>query len=523
MKTSMGIQGYQYNMGLEFYAVAEAHSDRVAFRYPDGQTLTYEQLDRESNRIGRYLLRMGIRKGDVIAIFNEKSPSAYCLMFGCLKIGAIYTNLDISSPWARIQKILHTCEPKAVFVDQEDGALSGEFKRDFPGLTVVHLKGEKFRADVTGEKEDRLKESNDIHGGDPAYIMFTSGSTGFPKGAVMSHNNLLNFIQWGRVTFQVTKDDILTNANPIYFDNSVFDLYTSIFNGATLVPLGHELVKNAKELVRAINASGCTIWFSVPSLLVYLLTTRALSKEDFKTITRISFGGEGFPKNKLKQLFELFGSRVTLYNVYGPTECTCICSSYIIGEKDFENMNELAPLGFMAPNFGYEILPLDESQPNTGELALTGPCVGLGYYNDAERTQKSFVQNPVKKYHERMYRTGDLVERVPNGHIYFRGRVDNQIKHMGYRIELEEVEAAFSTLSYINEVGVIYEKLNAELGQIKAFVSVGEPGIDNRQILHDIKDLLPPYMIPRIVEILDVLPKNANGKIDRKQLTLLKA
>ena len=171
--------------------------------------------------------------------------------------------------------------------------------------------------------------------------------TGFPKGALMSHNNLLNFIQWGKETFQVTRDDIFTNANPIYFDNSVFDFYTSIFNGTTLVPLSHDLVKNAGQLVKAINDSGCTIWFSVPSLLVYLLTTKSLKKEDFKTIKRISFGGEGFPKNKLKQLYEMFGDRMTLYNVYGPTECTCICSSYTISSSDFENMNELAPLGIL--------------------------------------------------------------------------------------------------------------------------------------------------------------------------------
>ena len=268
------------------------------------------------------------------------------------------------------------------------------------------------------------------------------GSTGFPKGALMSHNNLLNFIQWGKETFQVTGEDIFTNANPIYFDNSVFDFYTSIFNGATLVPLSHDLVKNAAQLVKAINASDCTIWFSVPSLLVYLLTTKSLSKNDFKTIKRISFGGEGFPKNKLKELYDMFGDRIVLYNVYGPTECTCICSSYIISDSDFENMSELAPLGNIANNFGYEILPLDSSNPNLGELTLIGPCVGLGYYNDPARTALSFVQNSKSHFNQLMYKTGDIVQKASNGHLHFKGRVDNQVKHMGYRIELEEIEAA---------------------------------------------------------------------------------
>jgi len=515
--------GYQYNLGIQFYGIAETYAERIALRYPDGNEISYANLNLLSNQWGRYLSKKGIKNGQVVAIFNEKSPLAYSLMLGCLKIGAIYTNLDLTSPWARIHKILDTCEPSLIFIDQAESPLLNECKNSFPGLDVISLQGREINYDLSLLNGENIETSVNVHGGNPAYIMFTSGSTGFPKGAVMSHNNVLNFIQWGKQTFHINENDIFTNANPIYFDNSVFDFYVSVFNGATLVPLSHDLVKNAKQLVQAINVSKCTIWFSVPSLLVYLLTTRALNKDDFASINRIAFGGEGFPKNKLKQLFDMFGHRVALYNVYGPTECTCICSSHKIGDRDFENMNELATLGYIAPNFGYEILPFDDNNPEIGELALTGPCIGLGYYNDDERTQKSFVQNPYKKFHQRMYKTGDLVERSGNGHLHFRGRVDNQIKHMGYRIELEEIEAAFSTLPYINESGVIYERLNAELGQIKAYVSVSDRSKDVGQIASDIKGLLPPYMIPRIIMIMDVLPKNANGKIDRKQLTLAKA
>jgi len=514
--------GYQYNLGIRFYDVAQTYADRIALRYADGTTISYAGLNSLSNQFARYLAGRGIRKGDVVAIFNEKSPYGYALMLGCLKIGAIYTNLDITSPWSRIQKILLTCEPRMIFIDHKENPFE-ELSLSFPGTAIINLQEKETQERISVLDGKNPDVSEEVHGGDPAYIMFTSGSTGFPKGAVMSHNNVLNFIQWGKQTFQVTEADVFTNANPIYFDNSVFDFYTSVYNGATLVPLGHELVRNARQLVQAINDSKCTIWFSVPSLLVYLLTTKALGKDDFSTITRISFGGEGFPKNKLKQLFDMFGDRVTLYNVYGPTECTCICSSHIVGPRDFENMNELTTLGFIAPNFGYEILPVDSNNPQIGELALTGPCVGLGYYNDEERTSKSFIQNPYKKFHQRMYKTGDLIERADNGYLYFRGRVDNQIKHMGYRIELEEIEAAFSSLPYINESGVIYEKINAELGQIKAFVSVSDNTKGSSHILSDLRAILPPYMFPRIIHIVDILPKNANGKIDRKQLMLLKA
>ncbi|MGE0590826.1 MAG: AMP-binding protein, partial [Cyclobacteriaceae bacterium] len=398
-------------------------------------------------------------------------------------------------------------------VGQEGSFL--ELSSDFPHIKRFIL------ADLVSKSENFNNGpfiDQNFHGMSPAYIMFTSGSTGFPKGAVISHSNLLHFIEWGRDTFDVVPSDVFTNANPIYFDNSVFDFYVSIFNGATLVPISHSLVKKPRELVEAINASRCTIWFSVPSLLVYLLTTKVLKGTDFQNISRISFGGEGFPKNKLKQLFGLFGHRVTLINVYGPTECTCICSSYKITENDFVSMNELAPLGFMAPNFGYELIPVSDGTPSLGELALTGPCVGLGYYNDPERTMKSFVQNPNVPYNQIMYKTGDLVERMPNGYIHFRGRIDNQVKHMGYRIELEEIEAAFSTLSYVDEVGVIYEKISDELGQIKAFLCINIPNVDEMTISDDIRQIVPAYMVPRRIVVLDRLPKNQNGKIDRRQL-----
>lgn len=474
-----------------------------------------------SNKIARFLLTKEIGKGDVVAIFNEKTHYAFSLMLGCLKVGAVYTNLDTTSPWLRLEKMITTCIPKMIFFDLVNSPIKGEVKQHHPMVECVELQEDSFIKSLNDLDGQNLEGTFAVDAGNPAYIMFTSGSTGFPKGAVMSHSNVLNFIQWGTQTFEITSEDIFTNANPIYFDNSVFDFYTSTYNGAMLVPLSNELVKNSKELVRTINASKCTIWFSVPSLLVYLLTTRALDKNDFSTVRRIIFGGEGFPKNKLRQLYDLFGDRIILFNVYGPTECTCICSSYVISNKDFDNMNELAPLGFIAPNFGYEILSLDEANKNIGELALTGPCVGLGYFNDSERTTQSFVQNNNSPFIRLMYKTGDVVEKVENGYLHFRGRVDNQVKHMGYRIELEEVEAAFSTLSYINEAAVLYEKITNELGQIKAFVSISDASKDTPQILDDINKLLPAYMVPRVVVTLPVLPKNSNGKIDRKQLSQL--
>jgi D-alanine--poly(phosphoribitol) ligase subunit 1 len=288
------------------------------------------------------------------------------------------------------------------------------------------------------------------------------------------------------------------------------------------VPFTPAQTKEPRQLVRLVNQARCTIWFSVPSLLVYLLTTRALTADDFPTtIRKIIFGGEGFPKAKLRQLYDLFGNRAELENVYGPTECTCICSAHTIVPDDFADMQQLTTLEPLAQNFDGDILPLDESNPEFGELFLRGPQVGLGYYNDPECTARSFIQNPRHtRYLDIGYRTGDLVLRDAQGRLHFKGRTDFQIKHMGYRIELEEIEAALGTLTDVAECAVIYQKLGEGLGQILVFSALHQPA-SAEVLLLQLAALLPTYMLPRRIHLLESLPKNANGKIDRPALLQL--
>lgn len=501
------------NLGIAFQEAAQRHHNRIALIYPaTGERLTYGELSLLADHIAGILWAKGLRHGQVAAMFHDKSPAAFAAMLACLRLGVIYTNLDPDSPWERLRKILGTCQPSVIINAFQVMPFSGELEaggfrcalhlRDMPALTDC----------------DPPPDCRTIGGGSPAYIMFTSGSTGMPKGAVMSHANLLWFIAWAQDRFEITPDDVMTNVNPIYFDNSVFDFYSAIFSGAALVPIASDQVRDTRLLVRLLNDAGCTIWFSVPSLLIYLLTTRALAPSDFPAIRKIIFGGEGFPKTKLRQLYSLFGARAGLENVYGPTECTCICSAHTIGDADFEDMQNLAPLGLLAQNFDFEILPLDEENPDFGELFLRGPQVGLGYYNDPGRTAKAFIQNPRHTlYADIGYCTGDLVRRDARGWLHFKGRADFQIKHMGYRIELEEIEAALNTLAGISECAVIYQKLGNGLGQIVAFVAMDAPQ-PQEELLHKIAAIVPPYMAPRRMIAMDMLPKNANGKIDRVAL-----
>lgn len=500
------------NLGIAFQDVVCRHKDRTALIYPaTDERVTYGELNLLADRVAGVLWAKGLRRGQVAAMFHDKSPAAFAAMLACLRLGIIYTNLDPESPWERLRKILSACQPNVIINAFQQMPFGTELEAG--GFrSTLHLR------EMQASEHAPLPDYRAIGGGSPAYIMFTSGSTGMPKGAVMSHANLLWFIAWARERFAITPDDILTNVNPIYFDNSVFDFYSAIFSGASLVPVTADQVQDTRLLVRLVNEAKCSIWFSVPSLLVYLLTTRALAASDFPAIRKIIFGGEGFPKTKLRRLYDIFGGRAELENVYGPTECTCICSAYTVSAADFEDMQNLAPLGFLAQNFDFEILPLNETDPDFGELFLRGPQVGLGYYNDPERTADAFIQNPSHSFYADLgYRTGDLVRKDDSGRLHFKGRADFQIKHMGYRIELEEIEAALNTLPEVKECAVIYQKLSEGLGQIIAFAATGLP-VTQEELLHKVAGIVPRYMAPRRVIVMDSLPKNANGKIDRVAL-----
>lgn len=501
------------NLGACFHEVVQQHAERTALLYPaTGEQVSYRELSILVDQAAERLRARGLRAGQVAAIFHDKSPLAFATMLACLRLGIIYTNLDPDSPWERLRKILSSCEPALIINAFPQLPCAAELAA--AGYTeVLYLRELEELADPAAWPEEHA-----TNGSSPAYIMFTSGSTGVPKGAVMSHANLMWFIAWAHQRFAITQADVLTNVNPMYFDNSVFDFYAAIFAGAALVPVSSEQLRDARGLVRLVSEAGCTIWFSVPTLLVYLLTMRALITSSFPKVRKIIFGGEGFPKARLRQLYDLFGGRAELENVYGPTECTCICSAYTIIAEDFSDMQGFAPLGRLSSNFTYEIQPAEHGSADSGELLLYGPQVGLGYYNDGERTSRSFVQNPQhSRYADIGYRTGDLVRSDESGMLHFKGRADFQIKHMGYRIELEEIESALGTFPDIRECAVIYDKLSDELGQIIAYVALDDLGVAE-DLRNRLRELVPPYMLPRRFVCLDALPKNANGKIDRVAL-----
>lgn len=510
---------YVYNLSQLFSKVVLENQNLCAIKDVDGIEYSYDFLNKTSNQIADFLLNLDVKQNDVVAIFNNKTILSYSIMIACLKTGITYTNLDPNSPEERLIKIIASCKPKLFFSfsDELDDVLEGiGYNKNY----LLNYNTIEFKDKIASYPNENRCEIGHSTGNVPAYIMFTSGSTGFPKGVTISHSNILNFINWAKQTYGIKSNDVFTNLNPMHFDNSVFDFYAALFTGARLLPITESLTINPRKLLNVLNELKPTIWFSVPSMLVYMLNMRALKKEDLPSLRVVTFGGEGFPKNKLRELWNKWGGRVRFVNVYGPTECTCICSSYEVKEEDMLN-DELLPIGPIAPNFSAFILDENHNlvkDGEIGELCIGGPNVGIGYYNSLDKTKEVFIDNPLIASHsEKIYKSGDLVcyDNEINSYL-FKGRKDNQIKRMGYRIELEEIENALNTIDFIQEAAVIY--VNNENYQSKIIACLKSNVLDENKINSEISKYLPRYMMPDKIDFFNSLPKNQNGKIDRLSL-----
>jgi len=507
-----------HSLSQFFSDLASKYPERNALMFPDGVNVSYAELNELSNKIANFLISKGVKRQDVVAILNDKTKVSYALMIACVKIGAIYTNLDPKSPIERLARMMSIASPSLIFYFD---TISDETKT----VCESNAKSWNYSNDdflkLIETYDSRLDTNGlNIPGNVPAYIMFTSGSTGFPKGVVISHQNVLNFIEWSKSVYETTVNDVFTNINPMHFDNSVFDFYASLFTGASMIPITEELTRNPRKLIEGLNKVEPTIWFSVPSMLVFALNMRAIRESDLPTLRVVTFGGEGFPKNQLRKLWALWGGRVRFVNVYGPTECTCICSSYDVTESDMRT-DELLPLGFMAPNFyGLVMNPegIQQDFDEIGELYIGGPNLGIGYYNNLEKTKEVFISNPLNnKFEETVYKSGDLVQLDSKTNMFvFAGRKDNQIKRMGYRIELEEIENAFNSIESIKECAVVFMDNEKYASKIIACLNTEEQ--EDAEIIKVLKNYLPSYMLPDMFFYYASLPKNQNGKIDRLKL-----
>ena len=455
--------------------------------------------------ITKYLNKKGLRKHQKIAIYNDKSNIGYLLMLACNIMGIAYSNIDPKLPKDRKKNVLGTLDPSEIF-DLFNGPCREEIEKAAKLYDKISLPINDFKNLV-----DSI-ETNTI-----CYIMFTSGSTGAPKGVAVSHHSVCNFIDWSRQEFEIKRNSRLSGINQIYFDNSVFDFYCSIYNGACIVPVASDILLNSQTTTMFLSQKKITHWFSVPSYLNYCASMKSFTDSRLNSLRHIIFGGEAYPKSLLKKVFKVYGKRAQFYNVYGPTEATCMCSSYKVSKEDFLNSDELCPLGKISGNFEWLIANMDTT--GVGELILEGPQIANGYLNDNEKTSEKFEFSSSKTgVLKKSYRTGDLVKLNNKNYLMFVGRKDFQIKHMGYRIELEEIELQLLKYFKLTEVSVVYKKCTTDLnGRIIAFI-VPENSEMDRNSLNAFIMSLPKYMRPDEVKLLEKLPKTRNGKIDRMHL-----
>lgn len=509
---------------------AEHAPDRIAVSL-GADALTYGALDDTSNRLARLLHDAGVRPGDRVALLLAKSPTAVAAIVATLKAGAIYVPLDPASPAPRVAKMLASCEPHILLADRvgadvaahglRSGLLANRPRLGWldagappPGCAPV------FRAaDVCDTPPSvRLAPARADH---PAYLMYTSGSTGAPKGVVITHTNVSHFVRWANRYFGVGPDDRLSGHAPLYFDLSTYDIFGTFAAGAHLHLVPPALNLAPARLVRFIRDARLTQWFSAPSVLVYMASFDAVRYGDFPALRRLLWCGEVFPTPALRYWMQRL-PHVRFTNLYGPTEAT-VASSYYTVPTCPRDDREVIPIGTACD--GEELLVLDERlvrvPPDAvGELCIRGVGLSPGYWRDAEKTRAAFLPNPYGTAPgDRIYSTGDLARVDERGLHYFLGRRDSQIKSRGHRIELGEIEAGVQAIGLARECAVVAVPTDGFAGALICCAYVPDrQAATPEELRRRLRETLPTYMLPSRWLALDALPRNANGKTDRPRI-----
>lgn len=517
---------------LQDYATrgAERDASRVAL-VMGGERVTYGELEANSNRLARVLVERGCGRGDRVCLLAEKSPSAIVAMHAVLKAGAVYVPIDLASPASRVAKIIQATEPRLALASWRAVSLidelvaQGRLRAEIGSLEDAPLDGQRFSsafgrgdwAELPPEPVVRAQRPEPL-----AHILFTSGSTGTPKGVIITHSNVVAFLQWAVPYFQICSSDRCSGHPPLHFDLSTFDIYGTLAAGGELHLIDRDLGIDPRRLAAIIRDSKLTQWFSVPSVLTYMAKFDAVKQGDFPALERLLWCGEVLPTPILVHWMKRL-SHVKFTNLYGPTEAT-IASSYHTVRTCPTDPAQTIPIG--RPCGGEELVLLDEElHPvpvgEVGQIFIAGAGLSPGYWRDQAKTEAAFIPDPRPGSEGgRVYRTGDLGRVHEDGVFEFLGRVDSQIKSRGYRIELGEVEAAVNEISIVRECAVVAVD-KAEFGGTAiccAYAPVEGARVDAVDLRSEVSKLLPSYMLPVRWRSLDPLPKNANGKIDRRAI-----
>ena len=513
---------------------AETNGNQIAVSLND-EKITYAQLESESNKLAGMLIKQNLAPGAIVGLFLEKTPKAIIAMLGISKAGGVYVPLDPHSPAERVIKIIKSSNPSLIFVDHDTSSQYQDIIHTAPETGRIPwawwskepmMHGDDFPPRFIYSHIDRQK--NEPHqviqnSARAAHILFTSGSTGQPKGVVISHRNIESFISWAVPFFNMQAGEHTSCHSPLHFDLSTFDIYGAFASGCHLhlVPAG--ISTDPKKLSAFILDNKLNQWFSVPSALSYLAKFHVIPKGGYPNLKRLIWCGEVFPLPSLKYWMEnLPGVQFT--NLYGPTEATIASSYYTVNELP-DNLAEI-PIGEPCANEKLIILDENLKQKNIGEvgdLYIEGSGLSPGYWKDITRTKAAFIWYTNEEgVRRRIYKTGDLALLGSDGLIYFHGRSDYQIKSRGYRIELGEIETALSFDKKLREYAVVPIHIKGFEGTAIGCAYVGKKmknGALAPLLKKKLKDKIPSYMMPQMWKEFERLPRNTNGKIDRKILS----
>ncbi|HEY0936114.1 MAG TPA: amino acid adenylation domain-containing protein [Trebonia sp.] len=500
------------------------------------RSLSYAELDTLSTQVARALLTQGVAPGDRVGILAPKSAASVVALFGVLKAGACYIPLDPKSPAARLAAIMTDSGFAVLLADQASTAAAAALSSSVPRLRTVITAGphwgraaagavvpdsggpqlvswEAVLAEPAGELPDEPGIETDL-----AYILYTSGSTGVPKGVTISHRASLTFVDWAAACTALGPGDRVASPAPLHFDLSVFDIFASAAAGACLAVVPDGTAIFPVRLAQWLESERISVWYSVPSVLTVLATYRNLAAADLSALRAVIFAGEVFPAKHLSALMAaLPGARYL--NWYGPTE-TNVCTWYEVPPG--AELTAPVPIGKGCANTEVFAVAVDGSRVTKpgeeGELYARGPGLMSGYWGDHEKTRRALVRNPFQPvYDEPVYRTGDLVTLDDQGNYLFLGRQDGMVKTRGYRVELGEVETVLYALAAVREA-VVLPVPDEMLGCLLRAVISADGELTREEVTDHCYRRLPAYMVPDIVEFRDLLPRNSNGKVDRARL-----
>jgi amino acid adenylation domain-containing protein len=510
---------------------AQRYPDQIAVVCQD-EVISYAKLEELSNRLGNLLIAEGVQVGDRVGFYLHKSIETVICIFAILKAGGVYVPLDPQAPAKRLAYIINNSGIQCLISSSKKLSVLRPHASELSSLESLILVDQSLSEMDLGFPKTTIRTWEVVQGCPPsspqrcgistdlAYILYTSGSTGNPKGVMLTHLNAFTFIDWAHECFRIEPQDRLSNHAPFHFDLSIFDLFVAIKAGATVCLIPEIVLSFPTDLAHFIERHRITVWYSVPSALIHLLLYTDLRNYNLFALRLVLFAGEVFPVKYLRGLKQLI-PHAEFYNLYGPTE-TNVCTFYHVKEIAQDRIQPF-PIGKACANT--EVFAVNDKNERIkpgeiGELYVRGASVTMGYWGLPEKTQQALLPNIFQPaFEEKVYRTDDLVTLDEDGNYIFIARKDHMIKSRGYRIELGEIEVILFSHPKVKEAAVIGVPDDQIGNRIKAFIVPQDATVlSGPEIKHYCLERLPKYMVPEIIEFRSVLPKTSTGKIDKVRL-----